>query len=359
MREGDNGAQAPQEIIYGPSTSEIIYGPRLSEYVFPNLEKRPHYFRPFTYEGFDFDPTNREVNQRLLLPTVEESDNGGLIIDIGCATGANAQMLIDEYARRGIYVNYLGIDLDPDAIDAARRNVHGNDFVNVEFKVGDATDLQSKEHLAMVESNSARKVYFTGIYHELQGTDEAGIPLKDKSLREIFRILEPGGQTVLVSGFLLDSFLLNFDEEGNRKLNKQELIRRGQVREAGMGKLGKKRDKNATKFELLTSETVVENLVNAKFEADQQDTVIERADLTMASHRSIAEDKMYLEGSFQDMKDTNTIDMYSKREAYQQALDDIDAKEPHPIIYPINILRFLGRKPVTPPAAEESAQWAA
>jgi len=357
MKEADNGATAPQEVVYGLLSKDIV----------PNLERRPDFLRPLTYEHFDVDPVNRDVNQRLLLQMVSPADKDGLILDVGCANGANSQMLVEAYTQQGIPVHWAGIDLDQAAIDTARQKVTETHLVDVNFMKGDVTNLH------IIGNGKARKIFFTGIYHELQGKDEEGKPLKAKALEELLRVLEPGGELILVSAFTRESFNVRQNKEGEQVFDRGEFMRVARIRSAAMQKLNRQGDKNKTNFEVLTNDQVIENLLAAGFEVDPH-VVMERANLTMESHRAIAEDKMYIKGAFQDMQDAEKVDMYSKREAYQQALDDAEAehegiiakllaKDPQAempeLTYPRNISLFRARKPLTPLTAAESVPLAA
>lgn len=310
-----------------------------------DLDKRPNPYRPFTYELFDYDPANRKLNEALLLPTIARRDTVQNILDVGCATGANAQMIINELGRQKTPAVFTGLDFDESAVRAAGRYVEGNDVVTASFVRGDVTQIP-------IEDKTQDTIYFTGIYHELQGEDENGNSLQEKALAEIYRVLKPGGTLILVSAFTRETFS-----------ERTELARQMKVRERAQKLLGVERDRSVTPFKLDPNSEVLANLQKAGFHASDEDIVIQTAFYTVDSQRAIAEDIEYNRGTAMNWKLPEGIGLEHVREAYHQSLDEEErefanenrerierGEEPVPeLLYPRHVTRIIARKPLSEP----------
>jgi len=99
------------------------------------------------------------------------------IVDVGCGAGQLAALL----ARRYPQCEVLGIDLSPDMIRWARRSSPAQP--NLRFEIGDALDL----HLPAAYADIVTCV--TSLKHW---------PDKGRGLREILRVLKPGGTLCLI-----------------------------------------------------------------------------------------------------------------------------------------------------------------
>lgn len=326
-----------------------------------DLDRRPDPNRPFTYAVYDQDPVNRAINQQLLFPTISRDDAGKIVLDLGCSTGGNTQMLADAYEKNIISVAIIGMDINQQSLQHAIKTVKDNEYVGVTFEFGDATNLP-------LYDSYIGKAYFTGILHELQGTmmvtdqngDEQVVEKKDRALQELYRVMEPGAELLMISAFTKELFNFDFiDTADDRRTSKTEFTRHGRAREAAMLKLGKAKDRTKPPFEVLSTEQMAKKLQQAGFLIyETTDITTERADLTIDSMRAIAEDEMYIQGIFQDMLDTESIDLPTKREAYQQVLDEMEAKhatnwqQTHPgeaippLLFPRNFVLFKARKPL-------------
>lgn len=316
----------------------------LKEPIAYNLEKRPNPYRPFTYAVFDHDPAYREVQEQMLRTTIISPDDAnGYVLDLGCATGGNTKLLTQMYEEQGIPIHIIGADIDRSAISVAQHQTTNSEFVTHTYLQTDATKLA-------LPDNSIRRVFFLGAFHEIQGKDETGREKKDLALEEVFRALEPGGELIIISGFTKEVFDFN-DEITGKSARRTEFMKHGKIRVNAMDKLGQKKAKSSTEFELLGQNDVISKLQQAGFEIDSDnDVTITKGNMTIDSMRAIGEDLMWTQGTFQDMENTEAISPYAKREAYQQALDEME-KESHldnsaaPLLFPRNFYMFRARKP--------------
>jgi ubiquinone/menaquinone biosynthesis C-methylase UbiE len=322
--------------------------PEITPEASPQLPfNREDFSRPFTYAHFDNDPTNREVNQRLLLPTVGKTDGVQYILEVGCANGANVQMLLDEHAKKTAPAIFTSLDIDQAAIESAHRNVKSNNIARVSFVVGDATQLP-------IADETQESVYFTGIYHELQGKNEKGEDKQALALSELFRVLKPGGRLILVSAFTWETFS-----------SRIELARQGRIRTREI--LGAIKDPDLEPFELAPNKEVVSQLHAAGFEVTDDDITIEYTNFTINSQRTIAEDYEYIRGTAQDWVLPEGMDLRHVRKAYHESLDEeeqdfkktnekliAEKKEPiAELVYPRGVTRIIARKPELQPTETE------
>lgn len=124
-----------------------------------------------------------------------ESDPQQAILDLGCGTGT----LTGELALRAARV--VGVDASPEMIAAARRA-----FPQLEFLVADALELPFGAEFDVVFSNA--------VFHWL--------PDHDRLLKNIHRVLKPGGRLVCEFGArgnvarIEDAFARACAEQGER-----------------------------------------------------------------------------------------------------------------------------------------------
>jgi len=100
------------------------------------------------------------------------------ILDVGCATGR----LLEAMIRKGA-VNLCGVDIAPKIVDTARRRIAKYD-VKADLRPADV-----EEHLPWPDQ-SFDVVTLTGVLHHLTQPQ--------KALSEIYRVLKPGGQLVIL-----------------------------------------------------------------------------------------------------------------------------------------------------------------
>jgi arsenite methyltransferase len=100
---------------------------------------------------------------------------GDLVIDLGSGAGNDAFIARHETGETG---KVIGIDFTPGMIEKARRNAEVRGFQNVEFRQGDIEQMPL--------NNSTADVIISNCVLNL-------VPNKDGVIKEIFRVLKPGG----------------------------------------------------------------------------------------------------------------------------------------------------------------------
>ena len=113
------------------------------------------------------------------------------VLDIGCGTGTLALQL----KRQCPTAQVVGIDPDPKALSRARAKAQ-RAAVSVEFEQGFA------DHLPC-ESGAFDRVFSSFMFHHLEERD------REKTLKEVLRVLKPGG-----SFHLLDFISGDHDSQG-------------------------------------------------------------------------------------------------------------------------------------------------
>ena len=100
---------------------------------------------------------------------------GQHILDVGCGTGTFVVLLKRQYASAQV----VGLDPDPKALRRAKSKVR-RAAVSVQLDEGFADELPYKE-------SSFDRVFSSFMFHHLEGEE------REKSLKEVFRVLKPGG----------------------------------------------------------------------------------------------------------------------------------------------------------------------
>ena len=100
---------------------------------------------------------------------------GDTVIDLGSGAGNDAFVARHE---TGVEGKVIGIDFTPAMIDRARRNAEVRGFNNVEFRQGDIEKMP-------VSANTADVIVSNCVLNL--------VPNKDGVIREIYRVLKPGG----------------------------------------------------------------------------------------------------------------------------------------------------------------------
>lgn len=100
---------------------------------------------------------------------------GDVVIDLGSGAGNDAFVARHETGETG---KVIGIDFTPAMIDRARQNSEVRGFNNVEFRQGDIEKMPVAENIAdVIVSNCVLNL----------------VPNKDGVIKEIYRVLKPGG----------------------------------------------------------------------------------------------------------------------------------------------------------------------
>jgi len=101
--------------------------------------------------------------------------SGDVVIDLGSGAGNDAFIARHETGETG---KVIGIDFTPAMIERARQNTAVRGFSNVEFRQGDIEKMP-------VTANTADVVVSNCVLNL--------VPNKDGVMKEIFRVLKPGG----------------------------------------------------------------------------------------------------------------------------------------------------------------------
>ena len=100
---------------------------------------------------------------------------GDVVIDLGSGAGNDAFIARHETGEKG---KVIGIDFTPAMIDKARKNNDERGFNNVEFRQGDIEKMP-------VAANTADVIVSNCVLNL--------VPNKDGVIKEIYRVLKPGG----------------------------------------------------------------------------------------------------------------------------------------------------------------------
>lgn len=110
---------------------------------------------------------------------------GASILDIGCGAGVDSFFAAAMVGPEG---KVIGIDLIPEMVERAKKNLEKTSIPNVIFQEGSAEDLPfPDETFGSVISN--------GVFNL--------IPDKMKALNEVLRVLKPGGRFLLADQVLV------------------------------------------------------------------------------------------------------------------------------------------------------------
>ena len=100
---------------------------------------------------------------------------GDVVIDLGSGAGNDAFIARHETGETG---KVIGIDFTPAMIDKARHNAEVRGFNNVEFRQGDIEKIP-------ITANTANVIVSNCVLNL--------VPNKDRVIKEIYRVLKPGG----------------------------------------------------------------------------------------------------------------------------------------------------------------------
>src|SRR6476620_4592719 len=115
---------------------------------------------------------------------------GDVVIDLGSGAGNDAFIARHETGETG---KVIGIDFTPAMIDKARHNAEVRGFNNVEFRQGDIEKMPVTANVAdVIVSNCVLNL----------------VPNKDAVIKEIYRVLKPGGH-FSISDIVLEGELPN------------------------------------------------------------------------------------------------------------------------------------------------------
>lgn len=134
-----------------------------------------------------------EVNKLQKMSSRQKFDS---VLEIGCGEGQGTKNIIRAFKPNNIYA----IDLDPKMIARATRRVSNK---QVKFAVGDAANL------SFAKDNSFDAVFDLAIIHH--------IPDWQTCLKEVYRVLKPGGLFLIQDGSI-ESFSKTLFGKGLHKI---------------------------------------------------------------------------------------------------------------------------------------------
>ena len=143
------------------------------------------------YSGLDGYNPDADLGLGCGLPTqFAKIKAGDVVIDLGSGAGNDAFIARHETGETG---KVIGIDFTPAMIDRARQNAEVRGFHNVEFRQGDIENLP-------VTANTANVIVSNCVLNL--------VPNKDAVIKEIYRVLKPGGH-FSISDIVLEGELPN------------------------------------------------------------------------------------------------------------------------------------------------------
>ena len=188
----------------------------------PAAEDDRFSFTPFTRHPF-FTYVNRWVLERVICPGRQ------VIVDLGCGPGAVTELILERTSAQQPRPLVIGVDPSPSALAKARAAISSK---WAEFKQGSAEWLSK-----LVKSADA--VVFLNAIHL--------IPDKLQVLKEIRRVLKPGGLLAFNSTFFNGAYV-----EGTGRFWRRWIVRSVQVlREKG---IEVKHDGHAAAMEWMSAE---------------------------------------------------------------------------------------------------------
>jgi SAM-dependent methyltransferase len=104
--------------------------------------------------------------------------DGEVVLDLGCGAGLDLYFYAQAVGSTG---KVYGVDISEAMAMKAKTNMNETGANNVEVKVGRSTDIPLGDHAVDVVASN-------GIYNLT--------PDKEAAMREVFRVLRPGGRTV-------------------------------------------------------------------------------------------------------------------------------------------------------------------
>lgn len=220
-------------------------------------------FTPFTRHGF-FQHVNRWILERVICPGRQ------VIVDLGCGPGAITEMILERVRDQQPPPRVIGVDPSLSALAKARAAISSK---WAEFVQGSAEWLSK-----LVKS--ADTVVFLNAIHLM--------PDKVQVLKEIRRVLKPGGQLAFNSTFFNGAYV-----EGTSGFWRRWVVRSVQaLREKG---LDVKHDGHAAAMEWFS----VDQYKAALEEAGFRPTTVEllRIDMTRQALIDIGRFSLFIEGA--------------------------------------------------------------
>lgn len=161
-----------------------------------------------TGDDFSFDRfAQQDFYQRVNEHLVRMVDFSGVrrVLDLACGVGNVTAMIVRQVAERPA-TTVLGLDYSPTGIELARRDVTGQGNASVEFIEGRVEDVAD-----LIEEPVDAVIFCNAIHY---------VPDKEGLLKEIGKVLEPGGKLAINTSFF----------EGGQPPESQKFYRRWMLR---------------------------------------------------------------------------------------------------------------------------------
>lgn len=126
-----------------------------------------------------------------------ELKQGEVVLDLGCGAGLDLYFYAKAVGADG---KAYGLDISEDMVNKARRNMETAGIKNAEIKCGHSDNLPFGDNFFDVVASN-------GIYNLS--------PDKKKVMREVFRVLKPGGRTVFCEIALKEALPENIRKDIN------------------------------------------------------------------------------------------------------------------------------------------------
>jgi len=134
----------------------------------------------YTEQEINATPEGADLGLGCGNPTALASlKEGETVLDLGSGAGFDCFLAANKVGKSG---KVIGVDMTPEMIDKARENAEKGDYKNVEFRLGEI------EHLPVAD-NSVDVVVSNCVINLS--------PDKARVLKEIYRVLKPGGRIAI------------------------------------------------------------------------------------------------------------------------------------------------------------------
>jgi len=116
--------------------------------------------------------------------SIGEIREGESVLDIGCGGGVDTMIAAIMVGPAG---QVIGVDMSSEMVERARQNLSQTNLKNVSFRESSAEDL-------LLPDKDFDVVISSGVFNL--------IPEKLKALREVFRVMKPGGRFMMADQVL-------------------------------------------------------------------------------------------------------------------------------------------------------------
>ncbi len=258
----------------------------------------------FNFDVFSEQEEYRKVNYDFVRRTfpIDLIQKGKklTVLDVACGTGLITSMIVE--ILNGAKCKIFGVDPNPASIEIARRKVKSKGETEIEFYESYAEGIAE-----FIKPETVDVAYFCNAIHEIT-TDEA----KQKSLGSISKVLKRGGKLFINSTFTRESYTPDTVKFW------------GMLKLLAFQALGKKRDKNAPAFEILSVEDYKNKIEKSGFIVNEIRSV--RVELSEKAMLAICEYDAFIKGVFIDMEDSDKFSLQQKSDALKLAVKTIIAQ---------------------------------